>query len=209
MPLNQEICLWLSIIILLSILFWKHGRKQDKPQPEKKKNKRPWSLKPKTPNDCLACVEEVSLQSINIIPVEIPPPWETAKGSGGPKKTVETEGHACDNPDCCYFLIRDAQLHALVGSGIRGETDDIQRLRCQACGKRFSVRRHTALQELKTTPERVELAMNLAAEGVSIAVIARALGHCEETIAGWLERAGRQARLLHEYHFHDLAITYL
>ncbi len=151
----------------------------------------------------------MSLQSINIIPVEIPPPWETAKGSGGPKKTVETEGHACDNPDCCYFLIRDAQLHALVGSGIRGETDDIQRLRCQACGKRFSVRRHTALQELKITPERVELAMNLAAEGVSIAVIARALGHCEETIAGWLERAGRQARLLHEYHFHDLALPYL
>jgi transposase-like protein len=92
---------------------------------------------------------------------------------------------------------------------VRGETDDIQRLLCQACGNRFSVRRDTALKDLKTEPERIELAMDLAAEGVSHAVIARVLGHCEETIARWQARAGRHASLLHDLYFRDLELPYV
>jgi transposase-like protein len=53
------------------------------------------------------------------------------------------------------------------------------------------------------------LALNLTAEGVSIAVIARVLGHCEETIAEWVVRAGQHASLLHDIHFHDLELPYL
>ena len=131
------------------------------------------------------------------------------KGPGGRKKTVDTEGQACDNPECRYINVRDANIHALAGNGVRGETDDIQRLICLACGNRFNVRRDTALKDLKTDPERIELAMNLAAEGVGISVIARVLGHCEETIARWLERSGRQAGLLHDHYFHDLPLPYI
>ena len=155
MSLNHEALLWLTLIILLSILLWKRYGKTITSPVEKKKAKRSWSLKPKTPDDCPACVEEVTLRTVNPVPVEVPPPWETRKGCGGPKKTIETEGYACDDPDCRYFNIRDAQIHALVGSGVRGETDDIQRLLCQACGNRFSGRRHTALEDLKTNPERI------------------------------------------------------
>lgn len=45
------------------------------------------------------------------------------------------------------------------------------------------MRRDTALKDLKTDPEQIELAMNLAADGIGISVIARVLGHCEKTIA--------------------------
>jgi len=205
----REALLWLTVIVLLSILLWRRHGKQIKSLFQKKKARRSWSLKPKSPDECPACVEEVTLRTVNPIPSELPPPWETVKGPGGPKKTVETEGHACDNAECVYSRIRDASIHALAGNGVRGETDDIQRLICQACGNRFSVRRHTALQDLKTDPQRIELAMNLAAEGVDIAVIARVLNHCEDTIARWLERAGRQASLLHDYFFRDLVLPYL
>jgi len=166
-------------------------------------------LNPKSPNDCPACVEEVGLRAVNVKPRELPPPWEHCKGVGGPKKTVETEGHCCDNPRCRYFLIRDGHWHALVGNGVRGATDDIQRLLCQACGNRFTVRRDTMLRCLKTAPERIELALNLSAEGVSDAVIARALGHSEETIAEWVARAGRHASLLHDVYFRDLELAYV
>ena len=209
MSFLREALPWGLLIYLVSRLLWKRYQKQIKAFCEEQKTKRPWSLNPKTPEDCPACVEEVGLRTINPLPAELPPPWETVKGPGGPKKTVATDGHACDNPDCRYYRNREAAFHALVGSGVRGATDDIQRLLCQACGNRFSVRRDTALRDLKTEPERIELAMNLAAEGVSDAVIARALGHCEETIARWLERSGRHASLLHDRYFHDLEIAYV
>ena len=105
--------------------------------------------------------------------------------------------------------VRDASIHALAGNGVRGETDEIQRLICQACGNRFNVRRDTALKDLKTDPERIELAMNLAAEGVDVSVIARVMGHCAETIAHWLERSGRHASLLHDLFFHNLPLLYV
>jgi hypothetical protein len=201
----REAVLWLTIIVLLSILLWRRHGKQIKSLLEKKKAKRPWSLKPKSPEDCPSCVGEATLRTVNPIPADLPPPWERVKGPGGPKKTVETEGHACDNARCLYYGIRDGSIHALAGNGVRGETDDIQRLICQACGNRFN----TALQDLKTDPQRIELAMNLAAEGVDMAVIARVLNHCEDTVARWLERAGRQANLLHDYFFRDLVLPYI
>ena len=205
----REILLWMTFIILLSILIWMHNRQPFKALFEKRKAKRSWSLNPKSPADCPACVAGVGRRTVNPLPDERPLPWETVKGPGGPRKTVDTDGYACDNPDCRYHHNRDAGVHALVGSGVRGATDEIQRLLCQACGNRFSVRRETALKDLKTEPERIELALNLAAEGVSPAVIARVLGHCEETIARWLARAGQQASLLHDRYFCDLALPYL
>ena len=209
MSFLREALPWLLLIILVSQLCWKRYKKQINAFFEKQKSKRSWSLKPKSPDDCPACAAGVGLRRVNPHPAELPPPWETVKGPGGPQKTVDTAGYCCDNPDCRYYRNRDASVHALVGSGVRGATDDIQRLLCQACGNRFSVRRDTALKDLKTEPERIELAMNLSAEGVSQAVIARVLGHCEETIARWQARAGRQASLLHDLCFHDLELPYV
>jgi transposase-like protein len=205
----REITLLLTVLVLLSVLLWQRYGKQVQALLEKQKGKRRWTLQPKSPADCPACVAGVGLRTVNAMPTARPVPWSMVKGRGGRKKRVETEGQACDNGECAYHDIREADVHALVGNGVRGETDEIQRLLCQACGNRFSVRRHTALQDLKTEPARIELAMNLAAEGVDKAVIARVLGHGEETIARWLGRAGRQARLLHDYLFHDLVIPYL
>jgi len=71
------------------------------------------------------------------------------KELGGRKKTVDTESQACDNPDCRHVNVRNANIHALAGNGARGETDDIQRLICLACGRRFSARRDTGLKDLK------------------------------------------------------------
>lgn len=209
MPLMQTSLQWLIIITLLSVLLWTHYQKPLEEIQEEIKEKRKQNLHPKTPEYCPACVEDTRLPVINLKPSEPPPPWSSLKLRGGPKKTVDTHGQCCDNPDCQYFLERDASIHALVGSGVRGKTDDIQRLLCQACGNRFSARRDTALRFLKTAPERIEFALNLAAAGVDKAIIARALYHDEETVARWIERAGKQAKLLHEYYFHDLTIDYL
>lgn len=91
------------------------------------------------------------------------------KGKGWRKKRSTAQGHACPNPACNYHGIRDQAIRALVLQEIRGKTDRVRRLRCQACGKRFSVQHDTVLAHLKTPPDRIELALTLLAEGVDIA----------------------------------------
>ena len=70
----REALLWLTVMVLLSILLWRRHGKQIKSLFEKKKARRSWSLKPKSPDECPACVEEVTLRTVNPIPSELPPP---------------------------------------------------------------------------------------------------------------------------------------
>ena len=207
-----EICLWLLIVILLGVVIWqRYGRQIKRFWEERKhqKKKRSFNLKPKEPKDCPCCVEEVGLQQVNPEPVAPVIPWSQLKKPGGPKKQVNTQNIACPNPKCKYVNNRNSDEHALVGCGVRGITDDIQWLKCQACQTRFSVRVDTPLKELKTPPERIGLVLSLLAEGVDPSTIIRLFGHCDETLQRWLTRAGQHAGLLHDFYFHDLSLEYL
>ena len=85
MPVVREAFPWLIILPLLSILLWRRlvVKQASSPKAEKK-NKRPWSLRPKTPKDCPGCAAQVQLRQVNPTPAEPPPPWEMVKGPGGP-----------------------------------------------------------------------------------------------------------------------------
>ena len=206
-----EISLWVVIICLLATIFWQRcGRKIRRYlENRKKKAKRPFSLRPKKPEDCPCCVAGVSLKEVNPKPKQSVPPWSERKMSGGPQKRVDTNGYACPHIQCDYFLERDSRIHALEDCGVRGRTARIQWFKCQACQTRFSSRLDTVLQHLKTDPERIELVLNLLAEGVDPTAIIRVCGHCEETIDHWLSRAGHHATLLHDDYFRDLQLDYL
>jgi transposase-like protein len=73
-------------------------------------------------------------------------------------------------------------VHALVGYGHHGVDRAIQDWFCQACGHKFSVRRHTALYGLKSPAPRVAEVLATLAEGLSVAAAARVFGHTEGTI---------------------------
>jgi hypothetical protein len=72
-------------------------------------------------------------------------PWSDCKSPRGRKKTVDTSGYACPQSGCDYLGITDPDIHALVGYGWIDEAGTIRKLRCQACGKTFSVRKGTPL----------------------------------------------------------------
>jgi len=110
MSFLREAISWLLLLILVSRHIWKRYKNQFKAFVEEQKAKRSWSLKPKSPADCQACGERVKLRRINPLPAELPPPWETVKGPGGPRKTIETEGYCCDDPECQYYRNRDASV---------------------------------------------------------------------------------------------------
>jgi IS1 family transposase len=139
----------------------------------------------------------------------MPDPWSEVKSNRGRKKTISTQYQFCSHPVCKYYLIADENIHALVGSGTHGKYEEIQDLICQACHKKFTIRKHTILFRLKTHSETVRLALQLLALGVDISALEEALKIRESTLRMLLVRSGMQARKLHERFFQGLLLSHV
>jgi IS1 family transposase len=100
-------------------------------------------------------------------------------------------------------------IHALVGYGSHGKQEKIQDLMCQACKKKFTVRRDTVLYRLRTHSEKVVHALALLAEGVDVSTLARVMGIGEGTLRTWLTRAGQHAEKLHSKFFQELIFRHI
>jgi len=170
--------------------------------------RRPKSLTPRSEDDCPHCGTNPA-RSTQLRPADPPPPpWPTVKSSRGRKKASPTEGYACLNPDCRYRLITEARIHALVGDGFHGH-DRIPDFRCQACGRKFSARRDTALYRLRTPAKAIGITLALLAEGVAPDALQRVLGIRETTQRLWLTRAGLHAQALHEHFSQGLQLAHI
>jgi IS1 family transposase len=176
----------------------------NRPSAKQPPTKPPRPLHPRTPEDCPACrcAEIPSSPSF----VSLVRPWRAGKRRRGRRKKINTDGYACPHPDCKYYHISDANAHALVGYGHHGTRERIQDLYCQACRRKFSVRRHTALYRLKTSAARVALVLTALAEGQSVSGAVHTFGHRERTITTWLLRAGTHAERLHGRLFRNLQL---
>jgi IS1 family transposase len=131
-------------------------------------------------------------------------PWSTHKSKWGRKKVLDTDVVACPNLECKYVGNGDSAVHAIVGDGHRGVTDDIPYWRCQCCQKRFSSRLGTPLYRLKTPPKRVTEAMTAFAEEVDVSAAHRIFGHDERTLSDWLKKGWRHAAQIQERLLRDL-----
>jgi IS1 family transposase len=167
----------------------------------------PRLLKPRSPDDCPAC-RLASPPSSAVVPVPVRP-WREGKSRRGAPKRINTEGFACPNPQCLYFRITEAHIHALVGDGKHGRAERIQTFRCQACHTTFSARRDTPLYRLKTPSQQVAVVLSALAEGLDPSAAERVFGYRQATIATWLTRAGQHAQTLHERCFRSLHIPHM
>jgi hypothetical protein len=117
-------------------------------------------LKPRTPLDCPLC----RLSSSSVRPASTPVhPWCEVKSRRGAPKRIPTNGFACPNPQCPYFGITDAHIHALIGDGKHGHAEGIQTFRCQDCHTTFSARRHTPMYRLKTPSQQIAVVLSALA----------------------------------------------
>lgn len=166
-------------------------------------------LKPRCPDDCPAC-RLASTASSGGGPAPKPVrPWSEVKSQRGAPKRIPTEGFACPNPQCVYFGITDAHIHALVGDGKHGRAERIQTFRCQACRITFTSRRNTALYCLKTPSYQVARVLAALAEGLDVSAAERVFGYRQASITTWLTRAGEHAQTLHKHLFSYLHFPHL
>ena len=211
----EDNLLYWFIILVLILLYLELPRYKKllkllaKPKTARKPPK-PRVMKPKSEKDCPYCrkIHPIGASSPSNCRHN-PVPWSQKKGKGGPKKRVNTQNHFCANPNCEYYLIRDEHIHALVGYGSHGKYEMIQDLRCQACVKKFTIRKHTVLYRLKTRSWIVRLALNLLAVGMDISALEEAIEVRESTMWVWLARSGEHGRKLHECFFNALALVHI
>ena len=169
----------------------------------------PRLLKPRSPDDCPACRLAPTASSGGGPAPAAVHPWREIKSRRGAPKRIKTEGYACPNPQCAYYGITQAQIHALVGDGKHGQAERIQTFRCQACHTTFSARRDTPLYRLKTPSQQVAMVLSTLAEGLDPSAAERVFGYRQATITTWLLRAGEHAQMLHTHSFCNLHLPHL
>jgi IS1 family transposase len=206
------LCLLVFLFLLSLALLWRLGWFHLQPSHSavaSRHNPVHRLLKPRSPDDCPAC-RLGSTGSSGGRPATAPVrPWREVKSRRGAPKRKNTEGFACPNPQCSYFGITDAQIHALVGDGKYGQAEQIQTFRCQSCRTTFSARRDTPLYRLKTPSHQVAMVLTALAEGLDPSAAERVFGYRQATITTWLTRAGKHAELFHEHSFRNLHIPHL
>ena len=117
--MNQQVFLLVLILIFSLALLWSlcrpdHGPAQSRAT-AKLRTMLQRHLKPRTPDDCLAC-RLASPPSSAVGPALAPVrPWPEVKSRRGAPKRVNTQGFACPNQQCAYFGISDAHIHAPLG----------------------------------------------------------------------------------------------
>src|SRR2546421_4002057 len=151
MPIHVYVFLLVVCLLLCLAPLWRHGWLHFQPCSTRGGAQRSTLhrlLKPRCPDDCPAC-RLASPAPSALVPAPVCP-WREVKSRRGAPKRIDTQGYACPNPQCRYFGITEAHLHALVGDGKHGRAEQIQTFRCQACRTTLSARRNTPLSRLKT-----------------------------------------------------------
>ena len=178
-------------------------KKEGAAQPRK-----PLVMKPKSERDCPLCVKEKGERKSP--EPGMPEPWRLRKGRGGPKKRHSTAGHFCPNPDCDYYRITDESIYALVGYGCHGKQEQIQDLKYQACGKKFTSRKNTILFVPVENTFRAGRENNVViALGVDASALEEVFRVRKITIRTWLCRSGIQDKKLHERFMLELDLIHV
>jgi len=105
------------------------------------------------------------------------------------------EGFACPNPDCGYFNCFGAGN--LTVSDWIGKDRAIRRLYCSGCGKRFSERKGTLMQDSKLPQDTVVRIVKCLVHGCSVAATADICEVDPRTVERYVEHAGKRA---HDFH---------
>jgi transposase-like protein len=114
-------------------------------------------------------------------------------------------GDFCPNEACDYYgKLQNDQYQNIdkFGKTKKG----VQRFRCKTCGKTFTETKGTIFYRKRTSEHEILETLALLAEGSRISSLARAKGHKEDTILGWLREAAQHAEAVEEILMKDFKI---
>jgi hypothetical protein len=115
-------------------------------------------------------------------------------------------GQPCPNPECFH----DRRIQPGNGSAIATYlTPSGKRrvFRCHTCATHFAETRATVFFDLRTSEDKIMMALKMLLVRVDVAGIGVVLGGTEETGLGWLRRAAHQAQEINCHLLQGLPVT--
>ena len=121
-------------------------------------------------------------------------------------RTPKDWGQPCPNPACAHYSrMQPGNVSAiatyLTQSGKR------RIFRCHTCETQFSETRETVFFDLRTSEEKVMMALKMLLVRVDLAGIGFVLGVPEATVLAWLRRAAQQAEAINHHLLRHLPVT--
>jgi len=125
-------------------------------------------------------------------------------GKRGPKPMFSNV--ACPNEKCERY--GHTGQGNVVGNGTyETKSGRVRKYICRTCGKIFCDRSNTMFYDLRTSEEKVVLALRLIVKGMSQRSTAEVLEVCPKSVSTWISRASDQSEAVTEAQLKDLKVS--
>src|SRR6266576_3157941 len=115
-------------------------------------------------------------------------------------------GQPCPNPECTHYR-RMQQGNVSAIATYLTQSGKRRIFRCQRCETPFSETRDTVFFDLRTSEDKVMMALKMLLVRVDLAGISFVLGVTEETVLEWLRRAALKAQEINTHLLRELPVT--
>src|SRR5882672_1375354 len=115
-------------------------------------------------------------------------------------------GQPCPNPACTHYR-RMQQGNVSAIATYLTQSGKRRIFRCHSCELPFSETRETVFFDLRTSEEKVMMALKMLLVRVDLAGIGFVLGVTEATVLAWLKRAAHQAEAINHHLLRHLRVT--
>ena len=115
-------------------------------------------------------------------------------------------GQPCPNPECTHYR-RMQQGNVSAIATYLTQSGKRRIFRCHRCELPFSATRETVFFDLRTSEEKVMMALKMLLVRVDLAGIGFVLGVTEATVLAWLKRAAHQAEAINHHLLQNLPVT--
>jgi hypothetical protein len=115
-------------------------------------------------------------------------------------------GQPCPNPECFHYR-RMQQGNVSAIATYLTQSGKRRICRCHTCETPFSETRETGFFDLRTSEDKVMMALKMLLVRVDLAGLGFVLGVTEETVLGWLRRAAHQAEEINRHLLRALPVT--
>jgi transposase-like protein len=112
---------------------------------------------------------------------------------------------ACANEECEQYG-RTGQGNIIGNGTYATKSGRVRKYICRTCGRVFCDRTNTMFYDLRTSEDKVILALKLILKGMSQRSIAEVLEVCPKSVSTWLSRASDQSEAITETRLKDLEV---
>lgn len=121
-------------------------------------------------------------------------------------RTSKDWGQPCPNPRCSHHNLMNRGNVSSIATYLT-QSGKRRIFRCGICQRSFSETRDTVFFDLRTSEEKVILALKMLLVRVDLSGICFVLGVTQETVLEWLKRAAKKAEEINRHLLRELPVT--